>query len=300
MAPADPLRATVVGISAGELTVTHGLWKERAASVPAAYVHALARAGATPVVIPPAPGAAEALIERIDALVLTGGPDLDPARYGEERHPRSQPPDRARDDLEFALLDAAAERDLPVLGICRGIQVLNVWRGGTLHQHLPDVVRHRGHMAVPGSFGDHPVRVQPGSRLAAMLGRGELEAPGHHHQAVDRLGSGLEATAWAHDGTIEGVEDPARRFVVAVQWHPEVGEDPSLFDALVAASSVPPAEAPGGPGRRTAGGLGRRYDRRDPPATPDRGGPSGVMPSDRGAEPLEALRQDARGRRPVL
>ncbi len=229
------MSAPIVGITTGELVVTHGVWEENAATLPAGYLHALSRAGAVPVVLSPSPGAARVLVERLDGLLLSGGADLDPERYEAVRHPKTQPADRARDDFELALLDAASALELPVLGICRGIQVLNVWRGGTLHQHLPDVVGHRRHMAVPGTFSDHLVRAAPASRLGAILGRPELEAPGHHHQAVDRIGSGLVPSAWAEDGTIEGLEDPDRRFLVAVQWHPEVGDDPSLFEALVAA-----------------------------------------------------------------
>jgi putative glutamine amidotransferase len=228
--------APVIGITAGELVASYGVWKENASIVPADYVHAVAKAGGVPIVLSPSPGAAQTLVERIDGLLLTGGVDMDAELYAQQRHPKSQQPDRVRDDFELALLDAAEARDLPVLGICRGIQVVNVWRGGTLHQHLPDVVRHRDHMAVPGAYGDHRVRVKAASRLEAILGRSELEAPGHHHQAPDHIGTGLLASAWAEDGIVEGVEDPDRRFLVAVQWHPEVGEDPTLFDALVAAA----------------------------------------------------------------
>jgi putative glutamine amidotransferase len=228
--------APVIGITAGELVASYGVWKENASLVPADYVHVVAKAGGVPIVLTPSPGAAETLIERIDGLILTGGVDMDADLYAAQRHPKSQQPDRVRDDFEIALLDAAAARDMPVLGICRGIQVVNVWRGGTLHQHLPDVVHHREHMAVPGTYSEHLVRVEPKSRLGEVLGRPELEAPGHHHQAPDRIGAGLVANAWAEDGTVEGLEDPDRRFLVAVQWHPEVGEDPLLFDALVAAA----------------------------------------------------------------
>ena len=142
-----------------------------------------------------------------------------------------------------SLLSAAEERHLPVLGICRGMQVINVARGGTLHQHLPDVVGHDGHAPVLGAFGSHVVRVEPGSRLSRILGRDEgdlsIATPTHHHQGVDKLGSGLTPTAWAQDGTVEAFEldeDGDRPFLVAVQWHPEAGDDPSLFRAFVAAA----------------------------------------------------------------
>jgi len=219
---------------------SYGVWKEKAALVPADYLDAVARAGGIPVVLAPVDGAAEQLIERIDGLVLTGGADVDSALYGEERHPRAQRPDQARDRFEIELLEAATSKNMPVLAVCRGIQIVNVWRGGTLHQHLPEVTGHKDHMAEPGTYGVHPVHIDPDSRLGAIIGQTEAEVPGHHHQAPDRVGEGLVRSAWADDGTVEGLEDPALQFFVAVQWHPEMGDDPTLFEALVAAAR--PAE----------------------------------------------------------
>ena len=233
---AERRHGPVIGITAGELVASYGIWEERASLVPADYIHATADAGGIPVVLSPVAGIADALIERIDGLMLTGGVDVDAALYGADRHPLAQLPDPVRDEFEIALLDAALAKGLPVLAICRGIQMLNVWRGGTLHQHLPDVVADDEHMAIPGTFGRHPVRIDPASRVATIIGRTEVSVPTHHHQAVDRVGKGLIASAWAEDGTVEALEDPAYLFLVAVQWHPEVGDDPSLFEGLVAAS----------------------------------------------------------------
>jgi gamma-glutamyl-gamma-aminobutyrate hydrolase PuuD len=226
----------VIGITAGEIVATYGVWTEEASLVPAAYVHSIAKAGGVPVVLSPVAGIAEALADRIDGLMLTGGVDVDPALSGAERHPKTQEPDPVRDDFEIALLHAALARELPVLAICRGIQVLNVVRGGTLIQHLPDVVGNHDHMPIRGDYGPHHVRIDPASRVGQLIGQPEASVPTHHHQAVDRIGEGLVPTAWADDGTVEALEDPAHAFLVAVQWHPEMGDDPALFEGLVAAT----------------------------------------------------------------
>ena len=240
-----PQRKPVIGITAGEASASYGVWKERAALLPVDYLQAIVRAGGLPVILAPVPDAAEELVERLDGLLLSGGQDLDSARFGQQRHPKAQNPDGARDAFEIALLKAAATRDMPVLAICRGIQVVNVWRGGTLHQHLPDVVANTGHLRVPGVYGRHRVQICPTSQLGSIVGRLESQVPTHHHQAPDRIGEGLVASAWADDGTIEGLEDPTSRYLIAVQWHPEVGDDPSLFESLIAASR--PAETFGAP-----------------------------------------------------
>jgi gamma-glutamyl-gamma-aminobutyrate hydrolase PuuD len=229
------------------------VWETQAVVLPRRYVDRVAAAGGIPVLLPPVPDIAEA-VGRLDGLMLSGGGDIDPARYGAEPVTEITNVREERDTAELALLTAAMSLQLPVLGICRGMQVINVARGGSLHQHLPGVVGHDGHALTPGSFGQHAVRVPPGSRLSQVLGgvkgAGEggmgrwagggertISAPTHHHQAVDRLGKGLTATAWAEDGTIEAVEtDPGGPFLLAVQWHPEAGDDPSLFRALVAAA----------------------------------------------------------------
>ncbi len=231
--------APLIGISAYCERARWGVWEREAVVLPRRYADAVAAAGGIPVLLPPVPGIEDALA-RLDGLMLSGGGDIDPARYGAEPLPQLTSVRAERDAAEFALLDAAMSLQLPVLGICRGMQVINVARGGSLHQHLPDVVGHDGHAPVPGAFGEHQVRVAPGSRLSEILGRDAdpgVTTPTHHHQAVDRLGKGHIATAWAADRTIEAFEAAdGDAFVVAVQWHPEAGDDPALFRALVAAA----------------------------------------------------------------
>jgi putative glutamine amidotransferase len=239
----------VVGISAYGEPARWGPHERPAALVPMTYPEQVAAAGGIPVLLPPVPGVVGA-VARLDALVLSGGGDVDPASYGADRHPRTARVYPARDQAERALLAAALAAGLPVLGICRGLQILNAWRGGTLLQHLPDVVGHEGHGSGSGIFGSHLVRIAPGSKLAGILGEAERAVPTSHHQAIGMLGDGLVATAWAQDGTIEAVElDPAptgNEFVLAVQWHPEAGDDPRLFQALIAAAR---GRGAGGPGR---------------------------------------------------
>jgi putative glutamine amidotransferase len=235
---AEGTGAPLIGISAYCEQARWGVWEAQAMVLPRRYADRVSAAGGIPVLLPPVPGIEDAL-GRLDGLVLSGGGDIDPARYRAEPAPETTSVREERDTAEFALLAGAMERQLPLLAICRGLQVINVARGGSLHQHLPDVVGHDGHAPVLGAFGAHPVRVAPGSRLAGILGRDEVAAPTHHHQAVDRLGDGLVATAWAEDETVEAfeLEDGGDGpFVVAVQWHPEAGDDLSLFRALVSAA----------------------------------------------------------------
>jgi putative glutamine amidotransferase len=204
------------------------------------YVRAIEAAGAIPVVLPPVGHQdVPSLLGRLDGLVLSGGPDLAPAAYGAEPHLELGSTEPGLDAFEYALAREALRLELPILGICRGAQTLNVARGGTLHQHLPDVVgdaiEHR--QTVDGRVPTHPVTVLPGSRLAAAVGTTQLSVNSFHHQAVDRLGTGLCACAWAPDGTIEAIEDPEQAFVVAVQWHAEtlqgVPGQLALFEGLV-------------------------------------------------------------------
>jgi putative glutamine amidotransferase len=234
----------LIGISCYSQPASWGTWEDIPVNLlPRRYADAVARAGGLPVLLPPVPGIGDVL-GRLDGLILSGGGDIDPARYGAVRHQASDPPNAPRDEAELALCTAALTRGLPLLAICRGLQVLNVALGGTLLQHLPDVTGTDVHSPVPSGYGQHEVRVTASSRLARVLGRTEAEVPTHHHQSVDRLGAGLIATAWTADQVIEAVEfsSGARfdgadgaSFMLGVQWHPEAGDDPSLFRAFVAA-----------------------------------------------------------------
>lgn len=192
------------------------------------YMRAVEAAGGIPLVMPPlASEAIESLLDRIDGICLSGGPDLDPATYGAEPHPRLGPTEPPLDRFELAVAHAADARGMPILAICRGTQALNVSRGGTLHQHLPDLSEEIAHrQSNPADQPSHAIEVEPGSRLSAVLGGGadvdpELEVNSFHHQAIDRLGEGLAVVARAGDETIEAVEDPEREFLIGVQWHAE-------------------------------------------------------------------------------
>lgn len=228
-----------VGITAAVERVSYGSWKGVPAALsPLSYVRAVQRAGGRPVLLlPDAEDARDpaGVLDLIDALILTGGAgDLDPKLYGQERHPATGPVQEERDAYELALARAALERGLPTLGICRGMQVINVVYGGTLDQHLPETVGHEKHRHNPGTFSDHEVRLVPGSLAARAAGR-ELEpVKSHHHQGIREVGEGLEATGWSTlDGTVEAVEDPQKRFVLGVLWHPEEDEKSALIRALI-------------------------------------------------------------------
>ena len=225
-----------------------GVWDVRASFLPAVYFHGITAVGGVAVLLPPQPvnpAIAERVLDGLDGLLITGGKDVDPAAYGHEPHPETDQPGRQRDAWEFALLDAALRRKLPVLGICRGTQVLNVALGGTLHQHLPDVIGHGGHRAGNAVFNTLPVRTVPGTRLAALVGE-SVDAKCYHHQAVAEVAKGLTVSARDADGVVEALELPGDGFVLAVQWHPEESlEDLRLFSAIVEAA------------RRYASGRGR-------------------------------------------
>jgi putative glutamine amidotransferase len=226
----------VVGITSyAPEKISWGVWEDPAIIVPAAYVHAVEAAGGRPLIVPPSEDAAEATLDLLDGVLFSGGSDLDPAHYGAERHPATDAPREVRDRAELALLTAALERDMPVLAVCRGSQVLNVARGGDLVQHLPELVGHERHRHTPGAFGDHDVDVKAESRLGTILGD-RAPVKSHHHQGYGRIGEGLVEVAWADDGTVEALEDPTRHFAVGVLWHPEEGEDFALFQALVEAA----------------------------------------------------------------
>lgn len=212
-----------------------GEWDEVADLLPALYSTAIQRAGAVALMLPPAPADhAPVALDGVHGLLIAGGPDVDPQCYGAERHPKTGGARAERDAWELALVRAALERDLPLLAVCRGLQVLNTALGGTLIQHLPDVVGSDMHSPVVGAFGRHAVELEAGSRLAGIAGERAMTAT-HHHQAIDRLGDGLIACGWAEDKVIEAVEVPDRRWAFGVQWHPEAADGDALFAAFVAA-----------------------------------------------------------------
>ena len=209
-----------------------GVWTMPAALLPAGYAALVRAAGGLVAMLPPdAPERAGAVVARVDGLVIAGGPDVEPARYGAERDPRTGPPAPARDAWELALIDAALSLGTPLLGICRGMQLLNVVLGGTLVQHLD------GHTGGTGVFGSHPVKPVPGSRYAAAVPE-ESAVPAYHHQCVDELGRGLSVSAQADDGTVEAIETAGEPWVLGVQWHPEMGEDTRVMRALVEAAAT--------------------------------------------------------------
>ncbi len=222
----------VIGITTYVTQAQWGNWDVEAALVPAAYVKAVERAGGRPVLIPPSQDGIAETLDAVDGLLFSGGSDLDPDLYEQEPHNETVGVVRERDRAELALLEAALARDMPVLAVCRGSQVLNVARGGDLVQHLPDVVGDEKHKHTPGTFADHDVTLEDGTRLAALLGE-RAPVKSHHHQGFGRVGDGLRVAAYAEDGTIEAVEDPSHRFALGVLWHPEAGEDMKLFEELV-------------------------------------------------------------------
>jgi putative glutamine amidotransferase len=229
----------LIGVSTYVAEAAWGAWRRPAAVLPESYYELVAAAGGRPLLLPPlrtaaGPGfGAGEVIDRLDGLVLTGGGDVDPAAYGETAGAEVGGVDPVRDGSERALLAAALARDLPVLAICRGLQILNTERGGTLFQHLPEVVGHDGHRTAPAVFGEVKVTTTPGSRTASIFGPATTVLCSHH-QSIKELGAGLVATAHADDGLIEAVELPGSTFVLGVQWHPEEGGDQRSFTALVA------------------------------------------------------------------
>jgi putative glutamine amidotransferase len=222
----------LVGITTYLTRASFGAWEEDSALVPADYVRAIERAGGRALLVPPSGDGVKETLDALDGVIFSGGSDLDPATYGREAHPETKGVVRERDEAELALLTAALARDMPVLAVCRGSQVLNVALGGDLVQHLPDVVGDEKHKHTPGQYADHDVDVLPETRLESVLGD-RAPVKSHHHQGFGRLGSGLREAARAEDGTIEALEDPSRRFALGVLWHPEAGEDMRLFKELV-------------------------------------------------------------------
>jgi putative glutamine amidotransferase len=215
------------------------VWDQEVVLVPRSYLSAVQRAGGLALILAAdtelVEEPAEAL-ELVDGLLLIGGADIDPASYGEPRHPETVDTVPERDEFEIALTRAAIELDLPLLGICRGMQLLNVALGGTLHQHLPERLGHEEHRRVPGSFdgADHDVELVPGSLAARVAGETRHAIKSHHHQAVDRLGEGLVVSGRdLDDGLPETIEMPDKDFVLGVQWHPEADEESRVVGALV-------------------------------------------------------------------
>jgi putative glutamine amidotransferase len=234
-------RPPLIGLTTYLDQAQTGVWDVRASFLPAVYFQGVTAAGGVAMLLPPQPvdpDIAERVLDGLDGLVITGGKDVDPAAYGQAPHPATDEPGRQRDAWEFTLLGAALKRELPVLGICRGAQVLNVALGGTLHQHLPDVLGHSGHRAGNAVFNTLPVRTVPGTRLAALVGE-SVDVRCYHHQAIAELGEGLIVSAWDTDAVIEAVELPGNGFALAVQWHPEESlQDLRLFAAIVDAARL--------------------------------------------------------------
>jgi putative glutamine amidotransferase len=231
----------VLGLTTYLQQAQTGVWDVHASFLPAIYLEGVNLAGGTAVLLPPqAVESAERVLDGLDGLIITGGRDMDPAGYGQQRHQATDEPaqaNRERDAWEIALVRGAIRRGTPVLGICRGAQVMNVALGGTLHQHLPDVLGHTRHQQGNAVFSTSTVRTVPGSRLASLIGESS-DVQCYHHQAIDRLGEGLVVSAQAADGVIEAVEIPGENFVLAVQWHPEERlDDVRLFAGVVRAAA---------------------------------------------------------------
>ncbi len=228
----------LIGLTSYRERASWGVWDQTADLLPSVYADAIVRAGGVPVLLPPAsddPDAAAAVVSRLDGLVVSGGADVDPTQYGEQPHERTVVVRPDRDAWELALLTSAAAADLATLGVCRGMQVMAVAAGGTLEQHTPEVVGHEGHNPQPGVFGDTTVSTVETSALHGVLGP-EVTVHCHHHQSV-RSHPGYVGTGWAADGSLEAMESTGQRFCLGVQWHPEMGRDQRLFDALVRAAS---------------------------------------------------------------
>ena len=229
----------VIGIACAVLPAQWGPWHQPAAVVAADYIRQVQAAGGIAVVIPPQPGDPGDVLDRIDGLMLTGGNDLQASLYGDASHAEAEAPDPVRDACEFALVREAIARDMPFLGICRGMQVMNVAFGGTLTQHLPESLGTTDHRRTTGSFdgNDHLVDLQDGSLVARAAGEVVHSVPSHHHQAVDRVGEGLVLSGVSSgDGVAEAIEMPGRRFAVGVQWHPEADPTSAVIAALVDAA----------------------------------------------------------------
>lgn len=232
----------IIGIT-GELEAARwGNWIREAVVSAVSYTRAVERAGGTPVVLPPVPvHSVPGLVAAVDGLLFTDGRNLDPGLYNEQPHAQAEPSDHRRDRFELAIMRAAIEADLPLLGIGRGLHVLNVARDGTLTQYLPDRLGNNSHKSDPVKLTTHEVQISAASKIGRAMGAAEARVPGGHHQAINRIGSGLLTVAWTQDQVVEAVELQGHAFGVGVQWNPEEGDDLRLFEALVAAAAAPPA-----------------------------------------------------------
>ena len=264
IAPRRNSGAPAIGICAGVERVSWGVWDGYEVTLaPRSYVRCVQKGGGIAIVLPPDEAAVEdpdLLLDRIDALMLAGGADVDPASYGAEPHPETKGTWPDRDRFEIALARRALERDMPVLGICRGMQLLNVALGGTLVQHLPETTGSESHRTVAGTFSEHHVRLDPGSLACSVAGAEGFVVWSHHHQGVDQLGEGLKVSGWSlEDELPEAIELPGRRFALGVIWHPEEDEGSRVIAALVEAarSSAVPLSSVSGQGNRGTGGRGR-------------------------------------------
>jgi putative glutamine amidotransferase len=232
----------VIGICAAIERVSWGVWDGYEVTLaPRGYVSAVQRAGGVAIVLPPDEAAVadpDLLLDRVDALLLAGGADIDPAGYGAaETHPETRGTWPERDRFELALARRALQRDMPLLGICRGMQLLNIALGGSLDQHLPESVGNDVHRTLAGTFGEHRVRLAPGTLACRAVGGEGARVFSHHHQGVDRLGEGLTVSGWSvEDDLIEAIELDERRFALGVIWHPEEDEDSEVIAALVEAA----------------------------------------------------------------
>jgi putative glutamine amidotransferase len=227
----------LIGMCTALERARYGAWDADAFLLQRSYVEAVQRAGGVALMLPPDPRVdPDQLLDAIDGLILAGGRDIDPAAYGAERHPETDESRAERDEFEIRLARRALERDVPLLGICRGMQLMNVARGGTLVQDLPVHVGHEDHRRSIGTFdgNDHPVHLADGSLAARAAGEIRHGTLSHHHQGIDRVGDGFTVTGWADDDELpEALEDPELRFALGVQWHPEADEESRIIAALV-------------------------------------------------------------------
>jgi putative glutamine amidotransferase len=232
----------IIGIT-GELEAARwGNWIREAVVSPVSYTRAVERAGGTPVILPPVPASSvPVLIAGLNGLLLTGGRDVDPSLYDEAPHEQTDLPDHRRDRFELILTRAAIDADLPFLAVCRGMHILNVARGGTLIQHLPDRLGNQSHKPDPVKMTTHDLQISAASKLGRVLGE-TAQAPAAHHQAISRIGSGLLTVAWTQDQVVEALELQGHRFGLGVQWRPEEGDDRRLFEALVSAATSAAAQ----------------------------------------------------------